>query len=51
MDGRELLEMLREVETILVKVYDQDGNPVCFDVKVGVAEAMMAVDKMKEKEK
>ena len=50
MDGRELLEMLRKFETIPVKVYDQDGNPVCFEVQVGVAGALVAVDKMKEKE-
>lgn len=51
MDGRELLELLLKVATIPVKVYDQDGNPVCFEVQVGVAGAMMAVDKKKEKEK
>ena len=50
MDGRELLEMLRKIETIPVKVYDQDGNPVCFEVQVGVAGALVAVDKMKDKE-
>lgn len=50
MDGRELLEMLRRVETIPVKVYDHDGNPVCFEVQVGVAGALVAVDKVKEKE-
>lgn len=50
MDGRELLEMLRKVETIPIKVYDQDGNPVCFEEQVGVAGALVAVDKMKEKE-
>ncbi len=49
MDGRELIELLRKVETIPVKVYDQDGNPVCFEVQVGVAGAMV-VDKMKERE-
>lgn len=47
---RELLERLRKVESIPVKVYGQDGNPVCFEVQVGVAGAMVAVDKMKEKE-
>lgn len=41
--------MLRKAETILVKAYDQDGNPVCFEVQVGVAGAMV-VDKMKDKE-
>lgn len=50
MDGRELLEMLRNVETIPIKVYDQDGNPVCFEVQVGVAGAIVAVDRMKDKE-
>lgn len=50
MDGRELLELLRNVETIPVKAYDQDGNPVCFEVQVGVAGALVAVDKVKEKE-
>lgn len=50
MDGRELLEMLRKVETIPVKVYDQDGETICFEVQVGVAGALVAVDKMKEKE-
>lgn len=41
MGGRELLEMLRKAETIPVKAYDQDGNPVCFEVQVGVAGAMV----------
>lgn len=50
MDGRELLEMLRNVETIPIKVYDQDGNPVCFEVQVGVAGALVAVDKVKDKD-
>ena len=50
MDGRELLEMLRKVETIPVKVYDQDGNPVCFEVQVGVAGAIVAVDKKKDQD-
>ena len=50
MDGRELLEMLRNVEMIPIKVYDQDGNPVCFEVQVGVAGAIVAVDRMKDKE-
>lgn len=50
MDGRELLELLRKVEPISVKAYDQDGNHVCFDVHVGVAGALVAVDKVKEKE-
>ena len=50
MDGRELIELLRKVETIPVKVYGQDGNPVCFEVQVGVARALVAVDKVKEKE-
>lgn len=50
MDGRELIELLRKIETIPVKVHDQDGNPVCFEVQVGVAGALVAVDKIKEKE-
>lgn len=50
MKDRELLERLRKVESIPVKVYDQDGNPVCFEVQVGVAGALVAVDKTKEKE-
>lgn len=50
MDGRELLEMLRKFEKIPVKVYGQDGETICFEVQIGVAGALVAVDKMKDKE-
>lgn len=50
MEDRELLKMLRKVESIPVKVYGQDGETVCFEVQAGVAGAMAAVDKMKEVE-
>lgn len=33
--------MLRRVETIPVKAYDQNGNPMCFEVQVGVAGVMV----------
>lgn len=48
--GRELLERLRKVESIPVKVYGQDGETICFEVQVGVAGTLVAVDKVKEKE-
>ena len=47
---RELLERLRKVESIPVKVYGQDGETICFEVQVGVAGAIVAVDRMKDKE-
>lgn len=34
---RELLERLRKVESIPVKVYGENGETVCFEVQVGVA--------------
>lgn len=45
MEDREVLEMLRKVESIPVKVYGENGETVCFEVQV-----LVAVDKMKEKE-
>lgn len=50
MKDRELLERLRKVESIPVKVYGQDGETICFEVQIGVAGALVAVDKMKDKE-
>lgn len=50
MEDRELLKMLQKVESIPVKVYGQDGETICFEVQVGVAGVLVAVDKMKEKE-
>lgn len=47
---RELLERMRKVESIPVKVYGQDGETICFEVQIGVAGALVAVDKMKDKE-
>ena len=34
---RELLERLRKMESMPVKVYGQDGETICFEVQVGVA--------------
>lgn len=34
---RELLERLRKVESIPVKVYGENGETVCFEVQVRVA--------------
>ena len=41
MKDRELLERLRKVESIPVKAYDQNGNPMCFEVQVGLAGVMV----------
>lgn len=38
---RELLERLRKVESIPVKVYGQDGETICFEVQVGLAGVMV----------
>lgn len=38
---RELLEKLRKVESIPVKVYGQDGETICFEVQVGIAGVMV----------
>ena len=40
MKDRELLESLRKVECIPVKVYGQDGETICFEVQVGLAGVM-----------
>lgn len=37
MKDRELLERLRKVESIPVKVYGHDGETICFEVQVGLA--------------
>lgn len=41
MKDRELLESLRKVESIPVKVYGQDGETICFEVQVGLAGVMV----------
>ena len=41
MKDRELLERLRKVESIPVKVYGQDGETICFEVQVGLAGVMV----------
>ena len=42
MEDRELLEKLRKVETIPVKVHGQDGETVCFEVQVRLAGVLVA---------
>lgn len=37
MEDRELLKMLRKLESIPVKVYGENGETVCFEVQVRVA--------------
>lgn len=38
---RELLERLRKMESMPVKVYGQDGETICFEVQVGLAGVMV----------